>query len=232
MLCGRPGRAERPREAGAASLVPERYEGGITTGQLVAYEFVTLDGVIQAPGGPDEDREGGFEHGGWQAPYGDAETGQLIAEHYSRVKAILLGRKTYENFAAYWSQAPADNPFTKVMNGARKYVASSTLESVEWENSRLLAGDVPAEVARLKEMHDEVQLIGSGDFLQTLLQHDLVDRLHLWIYPLLLGTGKRLFAGGTIPAALRLATSQTFASGAVFLTFEFAGKPTYGALDR
>ena len=201
-------------------------------GQLVAYEFVTLDGVIQAPGGPDEDHEGGFAHGGWQAPYVDPEAGQLIADHYSRVKAILLGRKTYENFASYWPQAPLGNPFAKVMNGARKYVASRTLDHVDWENTSLLTGDIPAEVARLKEMHDAVQLIGSGHLLQTLLQHDLVDRLNLWIYPLLLGTGKRLFAGGTIPAALRLLTSQTFASGAVFLTFEFAGKPTYGALDE
>ena len=175
---------------------------------------------------------GGFEHGGWQAPYRDAEAGQLITEHYSRLKAILLGRKTYEIFASYWPQAGADNPFTKVMNGARKYVASRTLERVEWENTSLLTGDVPAAVARLKESHDEIQLIGSGDFLQTLLQYGLVDRLSLWVYPLLLGSGKRLFADGTIPAALRLATSRTFASGTVFLSFEFAGKPTYGDLDE
>ena len=200
-------------------------------GQIVAHEFVTLDGVMQAPGGRDEDREGGFEHGGWQAPYGDAESDQLIFEQYAGVDAILLGRKTYEIFAPYWSQAPADNPFRPLMNDTQKYVASRTLEGVDWENTSLLKGNVPAEVALLKERHNQIHVVGSGGLFQTLLRHDLVDRVNLWIYPVLFGTGKRLFADGTIPAALRLVTSRTFATGTVLLTFEFAGKPTYGNLD-
>ena len=201
-------------------------------GQLVAHEFVTLDGVMQSPGGPDEDREGGFEHGGWEAPYGDAESGHLIFEQYAGVDAILLDRKTYEIFVPSRPQAPTDNPFVPVMNDTLKYVASRTLERVDWANTSLLKGDVPAEVARLKERHNQIHVIGSGGLFQTLLRHDLVDRVHLWIYPVLFGTGKRLFADGTIPAALRLVTSRGFPGGAILLTFEFGVKPTYGDLDE
>jgi len=200
-------------------------------GQIVAHEFVTLDGVIQSPGGVDEDREGGFAHGGWQAPYRDDESGPLILEQYAGVDAILLGRKTYDIFAAYWPHQGEGNPFAAKMNNAVKYVASRTLDRVDWQNSNLVRGDVPAEIARLKERHERIEVIGSGGLFQTLMRHALVDRVHLWMYPVVLGTGKRLFAEGTIPAALRVATSRTFAAGVVLLTLEFAGKPTYGELD-
>jgi dihydrofolate reductase len=202
-------------------------------GELVVHMFVTLDGVMQAPGEPGEDREGGFERGGWQVPYLDEESGRLMAEHYEGVDALLFGRKTYEIFAPYWSQAPPDNPFTGLMNDTTKYVASRTLQAVDWSNSTLIEGDVAAEVPRLKERHAAVHVCGSGDLVQTLLRHELVDRMNLWLYPVLLGTGKRVFGNGTVPTALRLVDSVTFQSGTVLLTYERAGKPTYGdmALD-
>ena len=199
-------------------------------GQLVVDMFVTLDGVLQAPGEPDEDREGGFDHGGWQAPYFEEESGQRIGEHLAQMDALLLGRKTYEIFAAYWPKAAAENPIAAVLNTAPKFVASRTLDHVDWESSTLLEGDVAQAVARLKPDYEQMHVIGSGDLTQTLLRHDLVDRLNLWVYPVVLGTGKRLFGDGASPAALRLVESATFPSGAVLLVYERAGKPTYGNL--
>jgi len=199
-------------------------------GQLVLDMFVTLDGVFQAPGEPGEDREGGFDHGGWQAPYLDEESGALIGEHLAGMDALLLGRKTYEIFAAYWPQAPDDLPIAQVLNAAPKYVASRTLGSVGWANSTLLDGDIAEAVGKVKGDHEEVHVIGSGDLTQTLLRHGLVDRINLWLYPIVLGTGKRLFPEGANPAAWRLAGSSTFPSGAVLLVYDLAGKPAYGNL--
>jgi dihydrofolate reductase len=199
-------------------------------GELVVNMFVSLDGVIQGPGMPDEDREGGFEHGGWQAPYFDEESGKAIGERIARLEALLLGRKTYEMFAAYWPRAAADDPIASRLNSARKYVASRTLDTVEWTNSTLIEGDVADAVARLKRDHDQIDVIGSGNLVQTLLRHDLVDRLNVWVYPLLLGSGKRLFADGTVPTALRLVESATFPKGAVLLAYQRTGKPTYGSM--
>jgi dihydrofolate reductase len=192
--------------------------------------FVSLDGVIQGPGLPDEDREGGFEHGGWQAPYFDEESGKVITEHTARLEALLLGRKTYELFAAYWPQAAGEDPIAARLNSAPKYVASRTLDTVEWNNSKLIEGDVADAVARLKRDHGQIDVIGSGNLVQTLLRHDLVDRLNVWIYPVLLGSGKRLFADGTVPTALRLVESATFPKGAVLLAYQRTGKPTYGSM--
>jgi dihydrofolate reductase len=199
-------------------------------GELVVDMFVTLDGVLQGPGEPDEDREGGFGHGGWQAPYLDDESGALIGEHIAAMDALLLGRKTYEIFAAYWPQAPDDYPIAAKLNAVPKYVASRTLDTVGWANSQLLEGDVAEAVAKVKGDHDQVHVIGSGDLTQTLLRHDLVDRINLWLYPVVLGTGKRLFPEGATPAAWRLAGSSTFPSGGVLLVYELAGKPGYGNL--
>ncbi|HZD38074.1 MAG TPA: dihydrofolate reductase family protein [Actinomycetes bacterium] len=199
-------------------------------GELVVNMFVSFDGVIQGPGMPDEDREGGFEHGGWQAPYFDEESGKAIGERIARLEALLLGRKTYEMFAAYWPRAAADDPIASRLNSARKYVASRTLDTVEWTNSTLIEGDVADAVARLKRDHDQIDVIGSGNLVQTLLRHDLVDRLNVWVYPLLLGSGKRLFADGTVPTALRLVESATFPKGAVLLAYQRTGKPTYGSM--
>jgi dihydrofolate reductase len=199
-------------------------------GELMVNMFVSLDGVIQGPGLPDEDREGGFEHGGWQAPYFDEESGKVITEHTARLEALLLGRKTYEIFAAYWPRAAASDPIAARLNSAPKYVASRTLDTVEWTNSKLIEGDVADAVAGLKRDHGQIDVIGSGNLVQTLLRHDLVDRLNVWVYPVLLGSGKRLFADGTVPTALRLVESATFPKGAVLLAYQRTGKPTYGSM--
>ncbi len=198
-------------------------------GKLIATEFVTLDGVAQAPGGPDEDREGGFAHGGWQAPLADPESGGVIFEQASGMDALLLGRKTYEIFAAYWPSASQEIPFTALLNGVPKYVASRTLASpLAWRGATVVAGDLAQSITSLKERYDEVHVIGSLDLLQSLLRSGLVDRLVLWMYPLLLGSGKKVFADGTVPAALRLTESVTYPSGTLHLTYETAGVPTYG----
>jgi dihydrofolate reductase len=200
-------------------------------GKLVITEFVTLDGVAQAPGGPDEDHESGFVHGGWQAPLDDDQAGEAMFADAQHMDALLLGRKTYDIFANYWPTASEDIPFTGLLNRVPKYVASHTLaEPLSWEGSSLVAGDLAAGVAAIKERHDEVHLIGSLDLVQSLLRFGLVDQLDLWLYPLLLGTGKRVFADGTVPAALELATSQIFPSGIVHVTYETAGVPTYGTM--
>lgn len=197
-------------------------------GKLVVHMFVTLDGVIQAPGRLEEDSEGGFSYGGWQAPYVDAESGQLIAADYSKLDALLLGRKTYEIFAPYWQQAPASNPFTKLLNEKPKYVASRTLKSVDWNNTKLLDDDVAISVPLLKEKYEEVHVAGSSELIQTLLRHELIDRMNVWQYPVLLGKGKRFFDSGTLPTALQLIESRTFSSGTVLLRYDIAGKPTFG----
>ena len=196
----------------------------------MSHLFLTVDGVMQAPGQPDEDREGGFEHGGWQAAFVDEATGRSVVERYQGLEALLLGRKTYEIFAGYWPHASADNPFTTPLNEAPKYVASTTLTEVAWQGSQLLGADVPTEVVALKERHQRIDVVGSGVLLHTLLAADLVDRMNLWVFPVLLGTGKRAFADGSAPAALRLAGSETFATGAVLLTYEKVGRPTYGTM--
>ncbi len=200
-------------------------------GKLIVTEFVTLDGVAQAPGGPDEDRDGGFAHGGWQVPVADPESGEVIFEEARGMDALLLGRRTYEIFADYWPSAPQEIPFTRLLNGVPKYVASRTLAgSLAWQGSTLVAGDLAESITALKERHDEVHVIGSLDLLQSLLRFGLVDRMNLWLYPLLLGSGKKVFADGTVPTALRLSESVTYPSGTLHLTYETAGVPTYGTI--
>jgi dihydrofolate reductase len=202
-------------------------------GKLVVTERVTLDGVAQAPGGPDDDREGGFVHGGWQAPLSDEDAGGAIFEKVSTMEALLLGRKTYDLLASYWPSAPDEIPFKGVLNRVTKYVASRTLaEPLAWSGSSVVSGDLGAAVALMKEHHDEVHVIGSLDLTQSLLRLDLVDRLNLWVYPLLLGTGKKLFADGTAPRALRLTDSRTYANGTLQITYETAGDPTDGVIGE
>jgi dihydrofolate reductase len=198
-------------------------------GKLVVNTFTTLDGVMQAPGMPEEDREGGFDQGGWQVPYFDEESGQVMAEGMASFDALLLGRKTYEIFASYWPNAPADDPVAERLNKAPKYVASRTLANVTWENSTLLEGDIENEVPRLKEAYNEIHTSGSGNLVQSLMKRGLVDQYNLWVYPLLLGSGKRLFGDGTMPTALRLVESKTFGNGAVLLSYQPTGKPEYGS---
>jgi len=199
-------------------------------GKLVVDMFMTLDGVMQGPGEPKEDTEGNFTLGGWQVPYLDEESGKLISEDIERIDALLLGRKTYEIFAAYWPKAPSDDPIAVTLNSVPKYVASRSLKSVEWNNSNLIHGDVPNEIERLKKEYAEVHLIGSGNFLQTLLKNELVDEFNLWVYPILLGTGKHIFADGTIPTALSLESSRIFDNGTLLLRYARTGKPTFGSM--
>lgn len=200
-------------------------------GQLIVTEFVTLDGVAQAPGEPDEDRDGGFGHGGWQAPLLDQESGNAMFEQAKLMDALLLGRKTYEIFANYWPNAPQEIPFTGLLNRVPKYVASHTLAGpLAWQRSTLVAGDLADGILSLKERHNEVHVIGSLDLVQSLLRVGLVDRFNLWIYPVLLGSGKQVFADGTMPTALHLIESITYTNGTVQLAYEIAGEPTYGNL--
>jgi dihydrofolate reductase len=200
-------------------------------GKLIVTEFVTLDGVAQAPGGPDEDRDGGFAHGGWQAPLVDQEAGGVVFEQARNMDALLLGRRTYEIFAGYWPTAAAEIPFTGLLNRVPKYVASRTLaDPLAWHGSTLLGQSIAESVTSLKERHDELHVIGSLNLVQSLLHSSLVDRLNLWLYPLLLGTGKKVFDTGTLPTALRLTESVTFTNGTLHLTYETAGAPTYGNL--
>jgi dihydrofolate reductase len=200
-------------------------------GKLIVTEFVTLDGVAQAPGAPDEDRNGDFTHGGWQAPLVDQESGGAMFEQAKSMDGLLLGRKTYEIFADYWPRAPEEIPFTGLLNGVPKYVASRTLaRPLAWQGSTLVTGDLAESVTALKERHNQVHVIGSLDLVQSLLRFGLVDRLNLWLYPLLLGSGKRVFADGTVPTALRLTESVTYPNGTLQLAYETAGVPTYGNL--
>lgn len=201
-------------------------------GKLVVTEFVTLDGVGQAPGQPDEDRERDFAYGGWQVPLLDPESGAVMFEQAKDMDALLLGRKTYELFAGYWPLAPEEIPFAGLLNTVPKFVASRTLAGkLAWNRSTLLSGDVAAEVQALKQRYDAVHVIGSLDLVQSLLRLGLVDRLNLWLYPLLLGHGKQVFGPGTVPTALRLTASATYPSGTLQLTYELAGRPTYGDLS-
>ena len=196
--------------------------------RLVVLSFITLDGVMQAPGGPEEDTTGGFKYGGWSVGYWDDTLATTMTEQMSEPYDLLLGRKTYEIFAAHWPHAKDD--FAAKINNARKYVASRTLSRVDWHNSTLIKGDVPREIKKLKEQDGpELQVHGSGNLIQTLLKHDLVDELRLKIYPVALGTGKRLFAEGTIPAGLKLVDSKTTASGVIIATYQRAGAVKIGS---
>ena len=201
--------------------------------KLVVGTFLTLDGVMQAPGGPNEDLEGGFQHGGWLVPYFDEKFGEIMTEWTKRAGAFLLGRKTYEMFAASWPKStdPADEIAT-ALNTRPKYVASQTLDKVNWNNSRLLKGDIAEEVAKLKaQQGGEIQVHGSGALLQTLLKHDLIDTLRIWQFPVVIGTGKRLFGDGTIPGSFRLVDTQHTTTGAVLHVYDRAGSLRYGEVE-
>jgi len=190
--------------------------------KIVLGTFLTLDGVMQAPGDPQEDTEGGFKQGGWQLPYFDDDSGRLMSENIAATDALLLGRKTYDIFAAYWPFAPEDDPFAKKLNSVPKYVASTTLDKVEWNNSTLIKGNVAEEVAKIKQQLGSgmISVTGSGKLAQTLIKHNLVDEYVLWIHPVVLGSGKRLFEDGILPTNLELVDTKTTGSGVVILTYQ------------
>ena len=201
--------------------------------KLVVGTFLTLDGVMQAPGGPDEDRDGGFQHGGWLVPYFDEKFVEIMTEWTKRAGAFLLGRKTYEIFAGSWPKStdPADETAT-ALNTRPKFVASRTLDTLAWNNSHLLKGDVAEEVAKLKAQDGgEIQVHGSSNLLQTLLKHNLIDTLRIWQFPVVVGSGKRLFGEGTIPGSFRLVDTRQTATGAVLNVYERAGGLKYGEVE-
>ena len=199
--------------------------------KLIASTFVSLDGVMQAPGGPDEDPTGGFAFGGWTFPYWDEVMGRSMDGFDGKDRELVLGRRTYEIFEAYWPYQAADNPIAKTLNAAKKHVASRTLKKpLQWNNSTLLPGDVVAAVAALKaEAGLDLQIIGSGNLIQTLHAASLIDEYNVWSFPIVLGRGKRLFEAGAKPGALRLAASQTSATGVVMSTYLLAGDVPRGS---
>jgi dihydrofolate reductase len=200
--------------------------------KLVAAAFVSLDGVMQAPGGPPEDPTGGFAFGGWTVPYWDEPMGRFMDELFSSPFALLLGRKTYEIFAAHWPFVEAGDPIGESFNAVTKYVATSSAEPLTWANSIALRGDVAAEVARLKREDGPTLLTqGSSVLLQTLLAHDLIDEFRLLVFPLVLGTGKRLFGGGTRPGALKLVSNTVSTSGVVMSVYGRAGAISTGTFE-
>ena len=203
--------------------------------RLTLHTFLTLDGVMQAPGGPDEDRDGGFPYGGWSFPYGDQDFGAAMAGWFEHASAFLLGRKTYQIFSGHWPRVtdPGD-PIAAKLNALPKYVASATLASADWQNSSILSGDVASEVAKLKEQPgDELQVHGSGGLAQALIDHDLVDEYRLLVFPVHLGSGKKLFRDGAKGAALRLVSATTTGAGVVIMTYKPDGPVRLGsyALD-
>ena len=195
--------------------------------KLIVLNFITLDGVMQAPGGPDEDTSGGFKYGGWTVPYFDDLMGKVMAEQMSHPLDILLGRKTYEIFAAYW---PYHETEWLGINKARKYVASTQNLKLDWENSVLLRGDIAEGIKNLKKQDGpELQVYGSGNLIQTLLNYDLVDEFWLKIFPITLGMGKRLFPEGTTPAAFKLSEGKVLPNGVIIANYERAGEVKTGS---
>ena len=208
-------------------------KGRVTSGRIISMRkiivltFMSLDGVMQGPGGPTEDTSGNFTLGGWTVPYFDEFLGNVMAEQMGHAFDLLLGRKTFEIFASYWPQHQEEGP---EINRATKYVASNTLRTHEWEKSVFLSGNVAEEITKLKEEDGpELQVHGSGDLIQTLIEHDLVDEFWLKIFPVTLGMGKRLFDRGTIAAAYTLVDSKTSPGGVIVATLKRAGEVKTGS---
>jgi dihydrofolate reductase len=197
--------------------------------KLVVTTFVTMDGVMQAPGGPGEDPSGGFSYEGWLVPHFDEAIGEQISEWFTGAQDFLLGRTTYEIFYASWPKMISDDPVSQGLNFKKKYVASRTLSSVEWETAELLQGDVGDAVRKLKaEDGGELQVHGSAGLIQTLLAEDVIDELRLVVFPVVLGSGKRLFGDGTVPRTWKLGTQKTSSTGALLLSYERAGEVETG----
>lgn len=200
--------------------------------ELIVTTFLTLDGVMQAPGGPGEDEDSGFAYGGWSVTQWDDRMGEVMDQIMGKPFDLVLGRKTYDIFASYWPTAPEEAGPTKPFNDATKYVASRGRPALEWDRSELIEGDAAEGVAKVKQQDGpELQVHGSGNLLQTLIRHNLVDRFHVWTFPVLVGTGKRLFADGTVPGALKLVDNVVSTTGVVIGTYEPAGDIVLGSFE-
>jgi dihydrofolate reductase len=197
--------------------------------RLIVSTFLSLDGVMQAPGGPEEDESGGFAHGGWSFHYWDEMMGEVMGAAMSKPFDLLLGRKTYDIFAAYWPTAP-EEAGGKPLNDATKYVVSRSRPALEWKNSVLVEGDAAESIAALKQGDGpELQVHGSGDLIQTLLLLNLIDEYRLWVFPVVIGSGKKLFADGAVPASLKLVNNAVSTTGVVIGTYEPAGDLVTGS---
>ena len=203
--------------------------------KLIVLSFISLDGVMQAPGGPDEDPTGDFNYGGWTVGYWDDFLGGVMDEQMAKPFDLFLGRKTYEIFAAYWPYVKSDDPdgpLADRLNSAKKNVVSTTLGKLDWSNSTLIKDDIVQEIKKLKQQDGpELQVHGSSNLIQTLLKHDLIDDFRLKIFPIILGPGKRLFGDGTIPAGLKLIDSRTSTTGVIVASYERAGDVKTGSFD-
>src|SRR4051794_12050933 len=200
--------------------------------RLTGNTFLSLDGVMQAPGGPREDGSEGFALGGWSVSYWDETMGRVMGAAMGEPFDLVLGRRTYDIFASHWPRVPDDDPAGKPLNDATKYVASRSRPALEWRNSVLIEGDVAEGVAALKrEDGPELQVHGSANLIQTLLRHDLIDLYRLWIFPVVIGSGKRLFADGAVPAALKLVDSTVSTTGVLIGTYEPAGEIVTGSFE-
>ena len=198
--------------------------------RVIATTFLSLDGVMQAPGGPQEDTDGGFAYGGWVFHYWDEMMGGIMDAAMRTPFDLLLGRRTYDIFAAHWPRIGDEDPIAKKFNATTKYVATSSPDTLNWKNSEALRGDAAEAVAELKNGDGpDLLLQGSGQLIQALLKNDLIDEFNLWIFPLLLGKGKRLFAEGTIPTAMKLVKSKTSSTGVMIGSFERAGEIKTGS---
>ena len=198
--------------------------------QLTVTTFLSVDGVMQGPGGPDEDRSGGFDRGGWLVPLFDDATGEFVTEAFAKADAFLLGRRTYEIFAAYWPKVTdVDDPVANPLNALPKYVVSNRLRSAEWQPTTIVSGNIPAEVAKLKALPGrELQVHGSGTLAQTLLENDLVDEWRLLVFPVIVGAGRRLFPDAGVATGLRLADSRMTPSGVAIHVYQPTGRPEFG----
>jgi dihydrofolate reductase len=198
--------------------------------KLIASTFASLDGIMQAPGGPEEDPTGGFALGGWMFGYAD-ESMEISASGFDgKDRELVLGRRTYQIFEAYWPYQPADDPIAKTLNAAKKYVASRTLTMLEWNNATLLQGDVVSAIGALKtQAGPDLQIIGSGNLIQTLQASSLIDEYNVWTFPVVLGLGKRLFSETAKPSALRLVRSEVSTSGVVMSTYVPSGNVQPGS---
>jgi dihydrofolate reductase len=211
----------------------EAYYWGVSMRKIITTTFMTLDGVVQAPGGPGEDTTGGFSSGGWTVNYWDEKMGEVMTGFMNTPFELLLGRKTYDIFASYWPNAKTDMEVANPFNTTKKYVVSHNRFEPKWKNSFCITGDVVSEIKKLKESESpDLWVHGSSNLIQTLLKNHLIDRMHIWIFPVTVGPGKRLFAEGTQPEGFKLIEAKPCSSGVIIATYESTGQLKTGTVGQ